>query len=74
MHLTLFDPADPASRDESRSINADLVREGLAFVDRKQDRLLAAYPLVAASLKSAHEEARRAHAGALRYGDVDDEE
>lgn len=66
LHLTLYDPADPASRDEAKSINADLVREGLAFVDRKQSRLLNAYPDAAASLKAAHQEARRAHAGALQ--------
>ena len=56
----------------AQSINASIIRDGLARVVTK-GRLASAYPDAVAKLSQAHEEARRAHAGALQYGDFDDE-
>jgi staphylococcal nuclease domain-containing protein 1 len=71
-HLTLFDPDDPSSKSENNSINATLVREGLATVDTKS-KIIGAYPQVAASLKQASAEAHRQRKGAYEFGDISDD-
>lgn len=59
-HLTLYDPQN--AQDASSTINATLVKEGLALVDTRS-KLAAANPNILKSLKQASEEAHRARAG-----------
>ena len=67
LHLTLYDcpVTSPTLKDVAQSVNASLIRDGLARVVTK-GRLAVAYPDAVAKLGQAHEEARRAHAGALQ--------
>lgn len=70
LHLSLFDPNDPAALSaHENSINVQLVREGLARID-KRSRFRAAYPNVVKALDVAQQEARRTRAGAYELGDV----
>ena len=64
LHLTLFDPE--TSKDGTQSINAELVRDGLATVDSKS-RLASAYPVVVKALNAASAEAHRSRAGESRF-------
>ncbi|KAG1734762.1 uncharacterized protein EDB91DRAFT_1146762 [Suillus paluster] len=66
LHLRLIDPNDPvAMRDPLACINADLLREGLASIDRKGCRYLGAYPHIMSKLQGAVAEAK-----ARSYWDV----
>ncbi|GAA5875888.1 hypothetical protein JCM3774_001113 [Rhodotorula dairenensis] len=70
LHLSLFDPNDPAALSaHENSINVQLVREGLARID-KRSRFREAYPNVVKALELAQQEARRTRAGAYELGDV----
>ncbi|GAA5853221.1 hypothetical protein JCM3766R1_000199 [Sporobolomyces carnicolor] len=70
LHLSLFDPSDPASlASHESSINVQLVREGLARVDRRS-RLREAYPGVVRALDLAVGEAKRGRYGAYELGDI----
>ncbi|KAF5316869.1 hypothetical protein D9611_003977 [Ephemerocybe angulata] len=72
-HLRLIDPSDPAAaRDPLACINADLVAEGLASVDRKGCRYLQAYPQVVQKLRSSVSIAKRDRAGMFEFGDVEE--
>lgn len=72
-HLRLIDPSDPATaRDPSACINAELVAEGLASVDRKGCRYLQAYPQVVQKLRSSVAIAKRDRAGMFEFGDVEE--
>lgn len=52
LHLRLIDPTDPnAAEDPMACLNADLVREGLATID-KSCRYLSAYPQVLQKLQA----------------------
>lgn len=59
-HLTLYDPQ--TAQDASSTLNATLVREGLALVDTRS-KLAAANPSIVKTLKSASEDAHRSRAG-----------
>ncbi|KAH9858386.1 hypothetical protein C2E23DRAFT_898870 [Lenzites betulinus] len=75
VHLRLIDPTDPAvAQDPYASINADLVREGLATVDRKGCRYLAAYPAMAKKLQESIATAKRDRAGMFEFGDVEEDD
>lgn len=75
VHLRLIDPADPAAAsDPLACVNADLVREGLATVDRKGCRYLASYPAVVKKLQECVREAKRDRAGMFEFGDVEEDE
>ncbi|KAI0268661.1 transcription factor [Gloeopeniophorella convolvens] len=75
LHLRLIDPADPATaEDPLASINADLVREGLASVDRKGCKYLGAYPQVIKKLQDAVVGAKRDRLGMFEFGDVEEDE
>lgn len=66
LHLRLIDPQDPMSgEDPLTSINADLVRDGLAYIDRKGARYLSAYPDVARKLEQSLREAKLRRNGEL---------
>ncbi|GAA5925886.1 uncharacterized protein JCM15063_005152 [Sporobolomyces koalae] len=70
LQLSLFDPNDPASlASHESSINVQLVREGLARIDRRS-RLREAYPGVVRALDQAVTEAKRGRYGAYELGDV----
>lgn len=70
LSLSLFDPADPNSlASAGNSLNVQLVREGLARIDRRS-RLRDAYPEVCKALERAKDEARRSRAGCYELGDV----
>lgn len=68
--LTLFDPDTKQSQTPTSSINVELVRNGLARIDKKSP-LRAAYPNVVKALEQALTEAKRARAGAFELGELD---
>ena len=73
LHLRLIDPADPsAALDPLACINAELVAEGLASVDRKGCRYIQAYPQVIQKLRSSVSIAKRDRAGMFEFGDVEE--
>ena len=75
LHLRLIDPADPATAEDSlASINVDLVREGLASVDRKGCKYLSSYPQVLKKLQEAVSGAKRDRYGMFEFGDVEEDE
>lgn len=75
MHLRLMDPTDPAAQhDPLACINADLLREGVAAVDRKNCRYLAAYPQVVKKLQESVNAAKRERLGMFEFGDVEEDE
>ncbi|KAG1815960.1 uncharacterized protein BJ212DRAFT_1447023 [Suillus subaureus] len=75
LHLRLIDPNDPvATQDPLACINADLLREGLASIDRKGCKYLGAYPHVMSKLQTAVAEAKRDRAGMFEFGDVEEDE
>ncbi|OAX42282.1 hypothetical protein K503DRAFT_797296 [Rhizopogon vinicolor AM-OR11-026] len=75
LHLRLIDPNDPvAMQDPLACINADLVREGLASIDRKGCKYLGAYPHIMNKLHIAVAEAKRDRAGMFEFGDVEEDE
>ncbi|PFH51564.1 hypothetical protein AMATHDRAFT_3013 [Amanita thiersii Skay4041] len=75
MHLRLIDPSDPATQDDPTTcINADLVREGLASVDRKGCKYLQSYPQMIQKLKDSVQIAKRERAGMFEFGDVEEDE
>lgn len=59
-HLTLYDPTN--AQDAFSSINATLVREGLATVDTRS-KLASVYPNTVKTLKAASREAHESRAG-----------
>ncbi|KAG9221028.1 hypothetical protein CCMSSC00406_0002372 [Pleurotus cornucopiae] len=75
LHLRLIDPTDPnAANDPLACINADLLREGLATIDRKNCKYTAAYPQVVKSLQQAVNLAKRERLGIFEYGDVEEDD
>ncbi|WWC61150.1 uncharacterized protein I303_103729 [Kwoniella dejecticola CBS 10117] len=63
LHLRLIDPSDPNAADDPLAcINADLVREGLATID-KSVRYLNSYPQVKRKLDDATEGAKKDRLG-----------
>ena len=75
LHLRLIDPADPASaQDPTACINADLLREGLATIDRKGCKYLSAYPNVVKTLRAATETAKKERMGIFEFGDVEEDD
>jgi staphylococcal nuclease domain-containing protein 1 len=75
MHLRLMDPSDPAAQhDPLACINADLLRDGLAAIDRKTCKYLPVYPQVMKKLQEAVAEAKRERQGMFEFGDVEEDE
>ncbi|WVR05260.1 hypothetical protein IAU60_002272 [Kwoniella sp. DSM 27419] len=73
LHLRLIDPSDPNAADDPLAcLNADLIREGLATVD-KSCRYLSAYPQVLKKLEDATEGAKRDRLGIFEFGDVSED-
>lgn len=75
LHLRLIDPSDSsAAKDPNACVNVDLVREGLASIDRKGCRYLQAYPTVAKKLREAVTGAKADRLGMYEFGDVDEDD
>lgn len=75
LHLRLIDPSDPTSAsDPTVCINADLVREGLASIDRKGCRYLQSYPAMLKRLQDSVAGAKRDRLGMFELGDVEEDE
>lgn len=75
LHLRLIDPANPiVAQDPLACINADLVSEGLASIDRKGCRYLSSYPQVLKKLQEAVNQAKRDRAGMFEFGDVEEDD
>ncbi|QRV79522.1 staphylococcal nuclease domain-containing protein 1 [Ceratobasidium sp. AG-Ba] len=74
LHLRLIDPQDPQSaNDPHASINTELVRDGLAMIDKK-DRYLASYPGMLKALQEATLGAKRDRLGMYELGDIGDDD
>lgn len=75
LHLRLIDPTSPtATHDPLACINADLVSEGLASIDRRDCRYISSYPQVLKKLQASIQEAKRDRAGMFEFGDVEEDE
>ncbi len=75
LHLRLIDPTDSsAQNDPYASVNVDLVREGLATIDKKGCKYLASYPGMAKKLREAIATAKRDRAGMFEFGDVEEDD
>lgn len=75
LHLRLIDPSDPsAAQDPLACINADLLREGLAAIDRKGCKYLGVYPTVLKKMQDAVAGAKRDRLGMFEFGDVEEDE
>jgi staphylococcal nuclease domain-containing protein 1 len=75
MHLRLMDPSDPtAQHDPLACINADLLRDGVAAIDRKNCKYLPAYPQIVKKLQEAVADAKRERQGMFEFGDVEEDE
>src|SRR6187551_1864729 len=74
LHLRLIDPQDPAvSQDPQACINADLLREGVALIDRKGCKYLSAYPQLVKKLQESVLGAKRERLGMFEFGDVEED-
>ncbi|KAI0063561.1 transcription factor [Artomyces pyxidatus] len=75
LHLRLIDPADPAvASDPLACVNADLLREGLAAIDRKGCKYLSAYPQVVKKLQDSVALAKKDRLGMFEFGDVEEDD
>ncbi|KAH0589010.1 hypothetical protein H2248_004787 [Termitomyces sp. 'cryptogamus'] len=75
LHLRLIDPENPASTsDPFACINADLVADGLAIIDRKGCNYLASYPQVVKRLRDSVLAAKRDRLGIFEFGDVEEDD
>ncbi|KAA1472947.1 hypothetical protein DENSPDRAFT_839349 [Dentipellis sp. KUC8613] len=63
LHLRLTDPAAGPSADVMASINAQLLREGLAVIDQLGCSYLATYRYTVDMLEEAVEEAKKERVG-----------
>ncbi|GLB05574.1 hypothetical protein AtubIFM57258_000863 [Aspergillus tubingensis] len=68
LHVTLLDPTE--SKNLDHSINADIVREGLAMVPRKLKAWERAATETVSHLRSVEEEAKQERRGMWEYGDL----
>lgn len=75
LHLRLMDPTDPtAANDPLACVNADLLRDGVAAIDRKNCKYLGSYPQVVKKLQEAVSSAKRDRLGMFEFGDVEEDE
>ncbi|AFR93247.2 nuclease domain-containing protein 1 [Cryptococcus neoformans C23] len=73
LHLRLIDPADPNIKEDPLAcLNADLVREGLATID-KSCKYLSSYPQIIRKLQDAGEGAKADRLGIFEFGDVSED-
>ncbi len=76
LHLRLIDPNDPASADPHSyaCINADLLRDGVATIDKKGCRYIQSYPELVKKLRGSILEAKKYRAGMFEFGDVEEDD
>jgi len=75
LHLRLMDPLDPSSAEDPLScINADLLQEGVASLDRKNCKYISAYPQLVKKLRQSLDIAKRERAGMFEFGDVEEDD
>jgi staphylococcal nuclease domain-containing protein 1 len=77
LHLRLIDPSDPAtSTDHEASINADLVREGFATVDKRgtPSRYFQNHSSILTRLADNLRLAKRERLGQFELGDVEEDD
>jgi len=75
LHLRLIDPSNPAvAEDPLACVNADLVSEGLASIDRKGCKYISSYTQVLKKLQTSIAEAKRDRAGMFEFGDIEEDE
>lgn len=75
LHLRLLDPTDTTvSQDPLASINADLVSDGLASIDRKGCKYISAYPNIVKKIQDSVKAAKRDRLGMFEFGDVEEDE
>ncbi|KAL0072455.1 hypothetical protein AAF712_000218 [Marasmius tenuissimus] len=75
LHLRLIDPRDPAvAQDPLACINAELLRDGVALIDRKGCKYLSAYPQLVRKLQQSVLEAKRDRLGMFEFGDVEEDD
>ncbi|GJE95916.1 nuclease domain-containing protein [Phanerochaete sordida] len=72
-HLRLMDLEEHGA-DPLASVNVDLLREGLATLDRKGCRYLHAYPQVVKRMQEAVNGAKRDRLGIFELGDVEEDD
>ncbi|KAJ3849044.1 hypothetical protein EV368DRAFT_48091 [Lentinula lateritia] len=74
LHLRLIDPQNPQSAtDPYECLNAELLRDGVATIDRKCN-YLSAYPQLLKKLKDSVLEAKKDRAGMFEFGDVEEDD
>ncbi|KIY49308.1 transcription factor [Fistulina hepatica ATCC 64428] len=74
LHLRLIDTTDPATQNDPLAcVNADLLREGVASIDRKC-RYLSSYPALMKKLQTSVAAAKRDRLGMFEFGDVEEDE
>lgn len=73
LHLRLMDPQESAD-DPLASINATLLREGYALIDRKGCKYLQSYPAVYRKMQDSIAEAKRDRMGMFEFGDVEEDD
>ncbi|KAK7472782.1 hypothetical protein VKT23_000889 [Stygiomarasmius scandens] len=75
LHLRLIDSTNPASAgDPLECINAELLRDGVASLDRKGCKYLSAYPQLMKKFQSSIGEAKRNRLGMFEFGDVEEDD
>ncbi|KAG6903018.1 hypothetical protein C0995_007451 [Termitomyces sp. Mi166 len=75
LHLRLIDPENPATTsDPFACINADLLADGLALIDRKGCKYLASYSQVVKRLQDSVLAAKRDRLGIFEFGDVEEDD
>lgn len=75
LHLRLIDPQDPsAASDSLASLNAELLRDGLASIDHKGCKYFTAYPAVVRKLRDAIAGAKKDRLGMFEFGDVEQDD
>jgi staphylococcal nuclease domain-containing protein 1 len=75
LHLRLIDPTDPAvANDPFACINADLLSEGVAMMDRKNCKYYTSYTQVMKKLQQSVLAAKRDRLGMFEFGDVEEDE
>ncbi|KAJ7287431.1 hypothetical protein C8J57DRAFT_1283899 [Mycena rebaudengoi] len=75
LHLRLMDPTDPAAANNPFAcINADLLHDGVAAIDRKNCKYLSAYPQVVKKLQESVALAKKERMGMFEFGDVEEDE
>jgi staphylococcal nuclease domain-containing protein 1 len=60
--------------DPLASVNVDLLRDGLATIDRRGCKYLQSYPQVLRRMQEAVAEAKTGRYGIFEYGDVEEDE